>query len=168
MAKVLLKVAPKAGDPTKPTTVGDVIIPANRGKYDQDFDLRDKLSELAVRGNSLNPDDKAAIYGYLTSNLGKDRAMKLMNHAYIFNSRPDVQRLSPEERLKSFYTIGSTDPEIMEVIGRTKNLGYGILPGYRESVSDLNQATQRGGVAVPVSQTVNPEVRRKVMLQVRK
>jgi hypothetical protein len=94
--------------------------------------------------------------------------MKLMNHAYIFNSRPDVQRLSPEEKLKSFYTIGSTDPDIMEVIGRTKNLGYGVLPGYRESISDLNRATQKGEMAVPVSQNIDPEVRRKVMLQVRK
>lgn len=163
MAKILLKVAPKSGDPTKPTAVGDVVVPTNRSKYDQDFDLRDRLSELAVRGNSLNPDDKAAIYGYLTSNLGKDRAMKLMNHAYIFNSRPDVQRLSPEEKIKSFYEIGSSDPEVMEVMGRTKKLGYGVLPGFRESVSALNQALQ--GRA---STTVDPEAARRVLLRVNK
>lgn len=167
MAKVLVKVAPKAGDPTKPTSGSDMYITGNKSRIDQDFDLRDKLAELAVRGNSLNPDDKAAIYGYLTTNLGKDRAMKLMNHAYIFNTRPDVQRLSPEEKLKSFYTIGSSDPDVMDLIKRTKNLGYGILPGYRESISDLNQATQRGDVA-PLVQGVAPEVRERVKLQIRK
>lgn len=161
MAKVTVRVK---ADPTKPKTVGDVLIPAGKTKTDQDFDLRDKLSELAVRGNSLSPDDKAAIYGALTANLGKDRAMKLMNHAYIFNTRPDVQKLSPEEKLKSFYTIGSSDPEVMEVMGRTKNLGYGILPGFRNSVSVLNQSIQ-GNNPVQTQQTVNPEVTRRIILK---
>lgn len=161
MAKVTVRVK---GDPTKPKTVGDVLIPAGKTKTDQDFDLRDKLSELAIKGNALAPADKAAIYSYLTDNVGADKAMKLMNHAYIFNSRPDMQKLSPEEKLKSFYTIGSNDPEVMEVIGRTKNLGYGILPGFRNSVSVLNQAIQ-GNNPTATSNTVNPEVTRRIILK---
>jgi hypothetical protein len=161
MAKVMLRVK---ADPTKPKTDEDVVIPAGKTKIDQDFDLRDRLSELAIRGNSLSPDDKTAMFGYLTANLGKDKAMKLMNHAYIFNSRPEVQRLTPEEKIKSFYTIGSSDPDIMEVIGKTKNLGYGVMPGFRGSISDLNQAAQGGNVNQR-TQPVSPEVTRRIMLK---
>lgn len=163
MAKVSLKVA-RAGDPVKPVSITGS---SARVPVSKDFDLRDRLSELAIRGNSLSPDDKAAIYGSLIESLGKDRAMKVMNHAYIFNSKPEVQRLSPEEKVKSFYTIGSNDPDIMDVITRTKNLGYGVLPGYRESISDLNQATQRG-VLPSGAQSVNPQAASRVMLQIRK
>lgn len=166
MAKVLLRVS-KTGDPTKPQMGGDVMIPAGKTKSDQDFDLRDKLSELAIRGSSLAPDDKAAIYSYLTDNLGRDKAMKLMNHAYIFNSKPDIQRLSPEEKLRSFYTIGSNDPDVMDVISRTKNLGYGVLPGFRNSVSTLNQEIQ-GNVPATTQTTVNPQVTRRIRLQTNK
>lgn len=161
MAKVSLRIS-KAADPVKPAIIGGPRVPINR-----DFDLRDKLSELAIKGSSLAPDDKAAIYGYLTANLGKDKAMKLMNHAYIFNSKPDIQRLSPEEKLKSFYTIGSSDPDVMEVISRTKNLGYGVLPGFRNSVSSLNQEIQGNNPDV-TGKTVNPEVTRRVRLQINK
>jgi hypothetical protein len=164
MAKVLLKVKPATGDPAKPQMIGDVMIPAGKTKIDQGFDLRDRLAELAIMGNALKPDDKSAIYNGLVNQLGQKTAQKLMDHAFVFSSRPDVQRLSPEEKLKSFYTIGSNDPEVMGVIGQVKNLGYGVVPGYRESTSVLNQATQRGGVTQN-AQNVNPEVTRRIMLR---
>lgn len=128
-----------------------------------DFDLRDRLAELVTKGNVLSPDDKAAIYGSLVSSLGKDKAAKVMNHAYIFNTRPEVQKLPLEEKIKSFYTVGSSDPDVMDVMGRTKNLGYGVGPGFRDSVSDINKATQSGGTATG---TVNPEVARKIMVKI--
>lgn len=160
MAKVLLKVA----DPGKASKESETMYTPGRGKYETDMDLRDKVAELAVMGASLKPDDKAAILGYLTNTLGADKAQKLMTHAYLFNSRPDMQGRSPEEKIKSFYTIGSNDPSVMEVLNRTKNLGYGILPGFRESVSNLNQAIQ-GNVGAAA---INPEAQKKVMLRVGK
>jgi len=164
MAKVLVKSSPKTGDPTKPKATEEIILTPSRTKAETDLDLRDKLSELAIRGNALGGDDRVAILGYLTSTLGKDKALKLMNHAYIFNSRPDVQKLSPEDKLRSFYAIGSSDPDVMEVIGKAKNLGYGVLPGFRESVSDLNRNIQ--GATTPAVATTDPtEVRRKVRMQ---
>jgi len=161
--KVVLKISPKSGDPVNPKRLGDAVIPEGRTRIEGDFDLRDRLSELAIMGNALSSDNKAAIYSSLRGQLGDARAQKLMNHAYIFNSRPDVQRLSPEEKIKSFYEIGSSDPEVMEVMGRTKKLGYGVLPGFRESISALNQASQ--GRA---STTVDPEAARRVLLRVNK
>jgi len=165
MAKtVVLKVA-KAGDPVKPTPKKEIAVASGDTVMDADFDLRDRLSELATKGNTLNPDDKAAIYLSLSKSLGQDRAQKLMTHAYLFNAKPEVQRLSPEEKLKSFYSIGSNDPDVQELIGRTKNLGYGVVPGFRGSTSVLNQATQRGTADQQVG-TVDPEVRRRVMLRI--
>lgn len=164
MAKVTLKVKPNTGDPAKPQMVGDVMLPSGKTTIDRDFDLRDKLSELAVMGGSLSPDDKSAIYGYLSANLGDKKAQKLMDHAFIFNSLPENKNLTPEEKIKSFYARGSNDADIMEVIGRTKNLGYGVVPGFRGSNSALNQAIQKGTVGQPIS-GVNPEVQRRIMLK---
>jgi hypothetical protein len=166
MAKVrVVKPTVVAGDPAKPADNNMVL--SSRSKLDTDLDLRDKLSELAIRGNALHPDDKTAIFGYLTNAFGRDKAQKIINHAYIFNSRPDMQGLSPEEKLKSFYTIGSTDPDVQDVISKTKNLGYGILPGYRGSSSAINQAVQKGSYGGAVG-AVDPEIQKKVMIRVSK
>jgi hypothetical protein len=140
--KVLLKVAPPSGDP-KNEYKKDVIY-SDRGQFDTYLDLRDKLAELAVQGRNLHPDDRAAIYGYFTNALGPERAQKIITHAQLFNGRPDIQGLSPEEKLKSFYTIGSNDPDVQQLISKTRNLGYGVVPGYRGSASAINQATQQG------------------------
>lgn len=166
MAKVLLKVSPKAGDPAKPIAKG-VEVPSGKTPIDVDLDLRDRLAELAIKGNTLNPTDRMAVLSALTTNLGRERAEKLMTHAYIFNSRPEVQKLTPEDKLKSFYSIGSNDPDVQAVIGRTKNLGYGVLPGFRGSISDLNQAVQRGDT-YGTSAVVDPEIQRKVRLRINK
>ena len=163
MAKIIVKV-PKAGDPIKPTTS---IIPANRSTIDQDFDMRDTLASLAVKGNSLNPDDRMALLGSLTTSLGREKAEKLLTHAYIFNSRPEIQKLSPEEKIRSFYTIGSSDPDIQGIISRSKGLGYGVLPGFRESASDLNQAIRRDDVGTG-SIAANPEVQKRIRLRIGK
>jgi hypothetical protein len=136
MAKILLK-TPKTVDPVK--KIGDTVIPASKGKIDQEFDVRDRLAELVGKGNALSPDEKAAIYGDLTSLLGKERAQKVLNHAFIFNSRPDVQRLPLEQKLQSFYAIGSNDPEVDSLIKKSKTLGYGAVPGFRQSSSAINQ-----------------------------
>lgn len=152
MAKVTVKVA-KSGDPKVPGT--------------KDFDVRDKLADLVIRGNSIVPDEKKAIYSSLITALGEDKARKIMDHAYIFNTRPEVQGLPLEQRLNSFYTIGSNDPDVMDVLTRSKSLGYGILPGMRNSSSSLQQeATGRVRPVDVISD--NPELRRKVMIQVRK
>lgn len=150
-SKVMIKVAP--GDPKVPVNM--------------DFDIRDRLAELVGKGNALSPDDKAAIYGGLVSSLGKEKATKMMNHAYIFNQRGDVQNLPLEDKLKSFYTIGSTDPELSQIMTKSKSLGYGVVPGLRESSSDLNQSLT-GRTAPTTPGVVNPEVVKRVMVRVNK
>lgn len=150
--KVLVKVAPKGSDPKVPVRV--------------DFDIRDRLAELVGRGNSISPDDKAAIYGNLVSSLGRERADKVMNHAYIFNQRGDVQGLPLEEKLRSFYTIGSNDPDVGSIISKSKTLGYGAVPGFRESVSDINQ--QLLGRNTSAVGAIDPEIKKRIMVRVNK
>jgi hypothetical protein len=170
MAKVMLKISPTtgpgSGDPM-PTTVGkeEMILSANKPKIDQDFDVRDRLAELVGKGNTLNPDDKSAIMGSLAGRYGKDLAMRIMNHAYIFNTRPDIQKLPLEDKLRAFYTIGSNDPAVHDVINSAKNLGYGVVHGFRNSSSDINQQlTNR--VPVITEGSDKPEIKKKVMLKI--
>lgn len=150
MAKVTVKVA-KSGDPKVPVK--------------SDFDIRDKLAELIGSGNALTPDNKMAIYGSLVSSLGKEKANKLMDHAFIFNSRNDLKALPLEDRLRRFYDVGSSDPEISEIIGKSKSLGYGVLPGFRQSASSLNQ--ELSGAIQPVATlSPNQEAQSRIMLRV--
>lgn len=164
--KVLLKISPAAGDPIK--KVGDTILPSNKSKYDQEFDIRDRLAELVGKGNALMPDDKAAILGNLVSTLGKDRAMKVMNHAYIFNQRPDIVKLPLEERLKAFYTIGSNDPDVNALITRSKALGYGSVPGFRQSSSSINQELSGHVPSTATASAMNPEIQKRIILKINK
>jgi hypothetical protein len=165
MAKIKVKSSSLSGDPSKPTET--MILSANKPKIDVDFDIRDRLAELVGKGNTLSPDDKAAIYGDLAATVGADKAQKIMSHAYIFNARPEVQRLPLEERLRSFYTIGSNDPDVQSFIQRSKTLGYGTIPGFRESSSAINQ--ELTGKITPTAVAASaPEVRRKVRLAVSK
>lgn len=150
MAKVLLKVA-KGSDPKVPVS--------------GDFDIRDTLTALVGKGNVLSPDDKSALYGSLVAKLGKDKAQKVMDHAYIFNARPETQRMPIEERLRSFYTVGSNDPDVQGLIEKSKSLGYGVLPGFRGSNNAMNQELS-GQVAAVTPAAVNPEVQRRIRLQV--
>jgi len=152
MAKVMLKVS-GGGNPKVPVK--------------SDFDIRDVLTGLVGSKNVLSPDDKASLYGSLVSSLGKDRATKLMNHAYIFNQRPDLQSLSLDDRLRRFYDIGSSDPEIADVLAKSKSLGYGVIPGVQTSPNVLNQRLT-GKIGGEVTGEVSPEVKRRIMLRTSK
>lgn len=128
------------------------------------LDIRDRLAELVGKGNNLNADDKSAIYGSLVASLGKDKAMKVMNHAYLFNTRPDVQKLPLADKLRAFYTIGSNDPDVNQLIEKSKSLGYGVVPGFNESSSAINQQLTGKTPIVAVSQPT--DVQRKIMIKV--
>jgi hypothetical protein len=172
MAKTYLKVSPTtgpgSGDPVPATTVTDaMVLSPNKPKIDQQFDLRDRLAELVAKGNTLNTDDKSAIFGSLAGKYGKDLAMRIMNHAYIFNQRPDIQKLPMEDKLKAFYTIGSNDPAVHDMINSVKNLSYGVVPGFRSSVSEGVQAA-RGTVPTVAATTDKPEIKKEIRLRLTK
>ena len=93
-----------------------------------------------------------------------------MTHTYIFNNRPDIVKLPLEDKIRAFYTIGSNDPDVNAVIAKSKTLGYGTLPGFRQSASAINQQLigQVPADAVPATATTIPQVQRKIMLRVNK
>ncbi|SRR6266536_1103847 len=164
--KVMLKIAPPAGDPNKGVVPeGMLLTPHN--PIAQNLDIRDRLAELVGKGNALHPDDKKAIYGALASQLGQEKAMKVMNHAYLFNQRPDIVKLPLEDKLRAFYTIGSNDPEVNQLISKSKTLGYGAMSGFRNSSSGINQQLT-GSVAAATPTSVDPELQKKVMVRIGK
>lgn len=168
MLRIIPPTGPGSGDPAPAATVTDaMVLSPNKPKIDQQFDLRDRLAELVAKGNSLNTDDKSAIMGSLAGKYGKDLAMRIMNHAYIFNQRPDVQKLPMEDKLKAFYTIGSNDPGVHDVINSVKNLSYGVVPGFRSSVSEGVQAA-RGTVPTVAATTDKPEIKKEIRLRLTK
>lgn len=164
MAKILLKVAnkPTTGDPEITTSE---VYNKGKGPIENNMDIRDRIYELVGKGNTLNPDEKAGIYGGLVSSLGMDKAQKLMQHAYIFNTRPEYQKLPIEDRIKQFYTRGSNDPDVQQILTNTNNLGYGTGAGYRTSFSQIAQ--ELSGRIPAVSQT-NPQLAKKILLKIKK
>lgn len=158
--KVMLRI----GDPATPAG-NNMILKANDPTKTA-LDVRDHLAALIAGGNNLSPDDKKAVFQGLSNALGQEQAQKVLLHAYVFNNRPDVQRLPIEEKLKTFYDIGSTDADIHNLLTKTKALGYGVVPGFRESSSGINQQLT-GRVPAVVAQS-QPEMQKKIMLKVSK
>lgn len=166
MAKsIKLRIKPTTGDPVK-SADSDMVL-STRTPIEQGLDIRDHLAELVGKGNTLSAGDRTAIYGSLTAALGRDKATKIMNHAYLFNQRPDVAKLPLEEKIKSFYTIGSNDPDVNDVIMKSKTLGYGALPGFRGSSSVLNQILS-GRTADVTGTNANQEAKDRIMLRINK
>jgi hypothetical protein len=163
--KVMIKIAPASGDPLK--GADEKMLLTHRGPIEGQFDIRDRLAELVGKGNQLTPDDKAAIFGSLTNALGRDKATKVMTHAYIFNQRPDVAKLPLEDKLKAFYSIGSNDPDVNQLISKSKSLGYGTLEGFRNSASSINQGLS-GQTAATAGASLDPEVQKKVLIRIGK
>jgi hypothetical protein len=166
--KIMIKVAPPSGDPKNPTVdQGPVILSPGKTPIDQNFDLRDRIYELIGSQNNLKPGDQAAIYANLTRMLGKDRATKVMDHTYLFNAKPEYQKLPIEERIKHFYDIGSNDPDVQDIMTKTKVLGYGTGQGFRTSQSQINQALA-GRIPITETTDITPDVQKKIMLKVTK
>ncbi|MEK6881759.1 MAG: hypothetical protein AABY22_19230 [Nanoarchaeota archaeon] len=148
------------GDPIKSTTQNEIYSPG-RTALDKNADLRDRLAELVSLGNSIKPDDKASIFSDLKKMLGEPVAQKVMEHAFIFNSRPDVLKLPVEEKIKSFYNIGSRDTDVQGILNTTKALGQGVIPGFRSSSSNINQQQSSGNAIAPIVDP-NLEIRKTI------
>lgn len=166
--KVLLRVAsPKSGDPVKNTMEEEILYKPGQTTIERGLDVRDRLAELIGKGNAIDADTKSAIFADLQKMIGAEKAMKVMDHAFIFNSRPDVQKLPVEEKIKSFYTIGSRDTDVQDLINKSKGMGYGVIPGFRSSISQINQQLANRTSPAGVAQ-MSPEIQRKVLLKINK
>jgi hypothetical protein len=145
------------GDPTKkPGTVDETAntIPA-RGNYDNMFDARDILTNFVGKGykNFSDPQAKSD-YAVLKNAVGEDMAKKLATQAFIFNSREDMKGKSWQEKISSFYSIGSNDPAVAKTLNAYSNLGQGPIAGANSSANAGNEeVTGRKAVDKPSSKT---------------
>lgn len=97
---------------------------------DDSLYIRDILSGVIGKGfTDLKSDDAKSAYAYLRTKLGYDTASKLMTHALLFNQRQDMLKASPQQKVQSFYDIGSNDPTLNNVISRAGKVSYGPIDG---------------------------------------
>jgi hypothetical protein len=111
----------------------------SKAGLDEQVETRDLISGIVGDWKNLKEDDKSAIITRLGSILGKPKAQKLINSAFIFNQRDDVKGKNAQDRVNEFYNLGSDDKEVNEIIQRSKSLGYGINSGLRSSPDITNK-----------------------------
>lgn len=143
-------------DPEEPKP--KAYIPALKTSLDTTADVRDILSNI-VGSNytswqdfSTNEEAKAR-YSSLANKVGRPLATKLITQAIVFNQRADIKNKNTEQRLQSFYDTGSSDKEVANILQTVRSFGYGVIPGFRESVLQGNQSLQGNVLEPPVSQS---------------
>jgi len=98
------------------------------------LNIRDALSAFVGNGyTDMGNTDARALYSSLRARLGPAVAQKMLIHLQQFNQRPDVLQKSPEQRVQALYDIGSRDPEVGNILDRTKMVAQGPVPGFREA-----------------------------------
>lgn len=171
--KVVFKIPP-TGDPVKGVEKTEVFTPG-RGPIEANFDLRDRIYELIGSKNQLDADSRRSLYGNLISLVGPEKAQKVLVQTHLFNNRPEYRSMPIEERIQQFYDIGSNDPDVKDILDRTRNLSYGLKHGFRTSVSHLNQLM--AGRLAPSTAAPDPVIKEtltksvpasKVVLKVKK
>ena len=96
----------------------------NKTSADYDLDVRDILTGFVGKGKDLGKDDQSAMISRLGVILGKPQAQKLVNHIFLFNQRDDIKGKSLDQKLDTFYNIGSNDKDVDALLSRTKPGGY--------------------------------------------
>ena len=151
-----------------PVETGDIIRTST--SLDDTADIRDALSFLAGKGySSLSDDESRKTFGRLVGLVGRPKAEKLATQVFLFNQRPETKTYSPEQKVSSFYEIGSSDKDISPYIQKAKSFGSGVLPGFRESPSLGNMIlTGRMPEVAKIEKSPNEIIASKVQLKRRK
>jgi hypothetical protein len=109
----------------------------NKTPLDDTADIRDILSEFAVKGyQGVGKDQAKANFDKLTLLVGKGTAMKLINSVDIFQQSPQSKVANPEDKIQAFYNLGSNDKEVSDVLKRVNAFGTGVKSGARTSASE--------------------------------
>lgn len=115
----------------------------NKTVHNDLADGRDILSMLVGSGTtSLKGHDMNSNFNRLKQMVGAPLAQKLVSQAFLFNQRPDVQKLSPEQRVQNFFSIGSNDPEVAGYIKKSGYMGTGPTEAFRNSAALGNSHLQ--------------------------
>lgn len=160
MAKKAMFRIPATGDPIKGIEKVEVFA-SGRGPVEANFDLRDRIYELIGSKNQLDEDSRRSLYGDLISLVGPDKAQKVLVQTHIFNNHPEYRNMPIEDRIQQFYNIGSNDPDVKDILDRTRNLSYGLKHGFRTSMSHLNQVM--AGRVPPSVTAADPAIRESLI-----
>jgi hypothetical protein len=121
---------------TKPPT-GELEVTSNpitKTPVNDNLDARDILSYFAGNGKVGLPDEDArSNYKRLTMIVGAPKAQQLLNQVSLFHQRPEVQKMTPEQKVNGFFALGSNNPDINSYMKGAAGLGYGVLDGFRNS-----------------------------------
>lgn len=99
-----------------------------------DMDARDIVSSFVGGGHtSLNTKDLRDSYKRLSDLVGVPMAQKLSNQAFLHNQRTDTKKMNPQQKVQSFFDIGSNDPEVNNAIRNYRGLAQGQSLGFRTS-----------------------------------
>lgn len=165
MAKIKSKSAsPSGGGGGTSPSIDKVTVGSNVNKtvFNDIADGRDILSMFVGGGHTaLNSSDAQAAFTRLSGLVGAPMAQKLTSQAFLFNQRPDVQRLTPEQRVQSFFTLGSNDADVANYLRRSGGLGTGAVDAFRNSPLLANSNLQGKYVSAEPT-TDNSNVARKI------
>jgi hypothetical protein len=114
----------------------DTLHPQGRTPMNDSVHIRDILNHIVAGGyTDFSNEDVRANYNYLKNLIGVSKAEKLFVQAFSFNQKPGNNKKGGEEKIQSFYDIGSSDPETNKQMVAIKNLGS-IKEGFRTSVNE--------------------------------
>lgn len=109
----------------------------NKTSLDDTADVRDILSELAVKGfQGVGKEQAKAYYDKLTLLVGKQTAMKLIDSVDIFRASPQSKTGTPEDKIQAFYNLGSNDKQVSDVLKKVNAFSTGVKSGARTSSSE--------------------------------
>jgi hypothetical protein len=133
-----------AGDPKSGLIdVSGKYKPQNRTSSDTSLDISDLISYAVAGGyTSFSDDSIKSNFKYLSGVIGEDKARKLFNQAFIYNQRPDSKKLTPQQKIQSFYDIGSNDPEVNKTLQSIKSQGTGVQARFDQSTYVGNKEIQ--------------------------
>lgn len=130
------------------TGTGDdnLTVKSTKGKLADLVHTRDAISALVGAGGiqSLLPADRKAVNATLTGYLGQTNATKLIDQISIFNQRPDMLQKSATQRIDSFFTMGSRDPDIDSIIKTTGKAGQGAIADASQTSNELTKKVAAG------------------------
>lgn len=110
-----------------------------RTGLDNTADIRDILANIVGNGyKGLSDNSIKADYARLANIVGITQAQKLVDHAIVYNQRSDVIGKPLEARIQGFYSMGSQDKNINNILQNAGKFGDGPIAGLNRSNARTN------------------------------
>lgn len=145
----MLSVLGESGDPEKPALMRgiqgtDKGVTSSSAFHDNQFAMEYPNQRTAYGIDMVNSTIEA---GVLPSQMENDITMrkvldpKMYKYMYMFNQRPDLKGMTPDQRRDAFYNIPSSDADVQAMKDQMKTYGYG--PKEFRRTQSLTMATKK-------------------------